>query len=83
MHRILYINFVEDLTKEEYLKFMCQNKGSCCNINHLKKFTYNRPEGEKKKIAPHKATLKERIKKKDDKCKNDDNEYDPLHLNFE
>lgn len=42
LHRLLYTNFVEDLKKEEYLKFTCENKGRCCNVKHLKKFKYNK-----------------------------------------
>lgn len=42
LHRLLYINFVGELTKNEYLKFNCENKGMCCNIHHLKKFKYQK-----------------------------------------
>ena len=55
LHRLLYINYIDDLGKDEYLKFTCPNKGSCCNVNHLKKFKYNR----KKKITEKK---KENVK---------------------
>jgi len=37
LHRLLYINYIEDLTNKMYLKFKCNNKGICCNINHLEK----------------------------------------------
>lgn len=37
LHRILYINFIGNLNKNEYLKFTCCNKGLCCNINHITK----------------------------------------------
>jgi len=37
LHRILYNNYVSELKKNEYIKFICNNKGKCCNINHLKK----------------------------------------------
>lgn len=40
LHRLLYINFVGALTDNEYLKFSCEHKGKCCNITHLKKFSY-------------------------------------------
>lgn len=42
LHRLLYCNFVDTLTSEEYLKFNCENKGMCCNINHLKRFKYQK-----------------------------------------
>ena len=37
LHRILYKNFVGNLEKNEYLKYVCKHKGYCCNINHIKK----------------------------------------------
>lgn len=40
LHRLLYMNFVGDLNDDEYLKFNCENKGKCCNINHLAKYKY-------------------------------------------
>lgn len=44
LHRLLYCNFVDDLSNDEYLKFNCENKGMCCNINHLKKFKYQKKD---------------------------------------
>ena len=41
LHRLLYNNYVCELNKDEYIKFTCDNKGKCCNINHMKKFKYN------------------------------------------
>jgi hypothetical protein len=37
LHRILYINFIDDLDVKHYLKFTCDNPGKCCNINHIVK----------------------------------------------
>lgn len=37
LHRILYINFIDDLNDKHYLKFTCANPGKCCNINHILK----------------------------------------------
>jgi len=48
LHRLLYINFVGNLLNNEYLKFSCQNKGKCCNIKHLKKFTYVKNKSQSK-----------------------------------
>jgi hypothetical protein len=39
LHRILYINFIDDLDIKNYLKFTCDNPGKCCNINHILKVT--------------------------------------------
>lgn len=44
LHRLLYINYIGHLKDNEYIKFTCPNKGICCNINHLKKFKYNKPK---------------------------------------
>lgn len=40
LHRLLYSNYVTPLTDNEYLKYKCNNKGKCCNINHYEKYTY-------------------------------------------
>jgi hypothetical protein len=41
LHRLLYLNYIGDILNTEYIKFSCINKGKCCNIHHMKKFTYN------------------------------------------
>jgi hypothetical protein len=44
LHRLLYENFVEQLGDDYYLKFSCENeenKGKCCNVNHMIKYKYN------------------------------------------
>lgn len=48
LHRLLYINFVEKLNSDEYLKFSCNNKGKCCNIHHMNKFKYNKYDDDSK-----------------------------------
>lgn len=40
LHRLLYCNYVGNIDTHEYLRYTCPNKGICCNINHLKKYTY-------------------------------------------
>lgn len=45
LYRILYYNFVGNLTKTEFIRCSCDNKGSCCNVNHLKKYRYTTPDG--------------------------------------
>lgn len=42
LHRLLYSNFVAPLNSSEYLKFNCDNKGICCNINHYEKYKYSK-----------------------------------------
>lgn len=48
LHRLLYNNFVGKLTKDEYIKFNCENKGNCCNISHFRKYTYKKSNTMKK-----------------------------------
>ena len=50
LHRLLYINFVEELNKNEYIKYTCNNKGKCCNINHIKKVNKENKKNKKKNI---------------------------------
>ena len=42
LHRLLYSNFVAPLDSSEYLKFNCEHKGICCNINHYEKYKYSK-----------------------------------------
>ncbi len=44
LHRILYVNYVGDLTKDHYIKYSCENKGICCNVNHLVKREYKKKQ---------------------------------------
>ena len=44
LHRLLYNNFKESIEDTDYLKYTCENKGKCCNINHMVKFIYNTTE---------------------------------------
>lgn len=35
LHRMLYINFVKYFDSDGYITFSCDNKGKCCNVNHM------------------------------------------------
>jgi hypothetical protein len=37
LHRLLYINFIDELNDNEYIKFLCPNSGKCCCLKHFKK----------------------------------------------
>jgi hypothetical protein len=39
LHRLLYINYVESLKDNEFIKYSCKNKGRCCCLNHMIKYT--------------------------------------------
>jgi hypothetical protein len=41
LHRLLYSNFIGHIADDEYIKYTCENKGYCCNVNHFKKFKYH------------------------------------------
>lgn len=60
LHRLLYSNFVAPLDSSEYLKFNCENKGICCNINHYEKYKYS-----KNNIVIIKKETKQKEPKKD------------------
>ena len=50
LKRLLYINYINDLENNEYLKTNCGNS-LCCNINHLEKIKKNnKKKSSKKKI---------------------------------
>ena len=40
LHRILYLNFKDDLKDDEYIKFTCKNAGYCCSLNCMRKYQY-------------------------------------------
>ena len=55
LHRLLYINYVDNLTDDYYLRYTCKNKGICCCVYHLEKYKY------KKKDVVIKKKKKEKI----------------------
>ena len=60
LHRLLYSNFVAPLDSSEYLKFNCDNKGICCNINHYEKYKYSKNNNVvKKEPKEQKKEMKE------------------------
>jgi len=65
LHRLLYSNFIGDLLDDEYLKFGCENKGTCCNINHFKKFKYlpKTKKIEEQAVQENEATKKTKLTK--------------------
>jgi hypothetical protein len=45
LHRILYVNFVGEIGKNEYIRYTCENRGKCCNVTHMKKHAYLNKKG--------------------------------------
>ncbi len=37
LHRLLYANYIGNIKDNEYIKYTCNNKGTCCTLNHMKK----------------------------------------------
>lgn len=60
LNRLLYINYVDDLQKGQYLKRICKCNSYCCNINH-----YIKKNKKIKNINPSDCTQK--VVKKIDK----------------
>lgn len=36
LHRLLYMNYIGNVSSNEYLKLTCTNSGKCCSIHHIK-----------------------------------------------
>ena len=68
MHRLLYLNYIGDVKKNEYLKYTCPNKGKCCNINHIIKIN------SKKTLELEDSSCKSSIEEKDTIDKSDTND---------
>ena len=56
IHRLLYSNFVSILEDDEYIKFNCDNKGFCCNVNHYDKYRYRNKTNPSEKIEKKKKS---------------------------
>lgn len=81
LHRLLYINFVDDLNKNEYLKFNCANGGKCCNIHHIKKYEYNIKE--KSTISTTESESTKESPKESKKAKSETSDDMSLYLEFD
>lgn len=78
LHRLLYINYVNSMTDDEYLKYSCENKGKCCNVNHMIKYKYtNTDTNEYKSEIKHEETNTKKSSKKTKEENNNGNYIDP------
>ena len=60
LHRLLYLNYIGSLERNEYLKYNCENKGLCCNVNHYEKVVKSKTkQNTKKYLDSKKKTEKE------------------------
>tara|TARA_B100000902_G_scaffold327503_1_gene323103 strand:- start:9783 stop:10322 length:540 start_codon:yes stop_codon:yes gene_type:complete len=64
LHRLLYLNYIGDVKKNEYLKYTCPNKGKCCNINHIIKIN------SKKTLELEDSTCKSSLEEKNSEDNN-------------
>lgn len=70
LQRIIYENFIDSISDEEFLKFKCENKGKCCNMNHVEKVKYSNTVLKKKELQKQKNLKKKKLlelKKKEEK----------------
>tara|TARA_B100001989_G_scaffold248512_1_gene222232 strand:+ start:41 stop:520 length:480 start_codon:yes stop_codon:yes gene_type:complete len=70
LHRLLYSNFKESIDDTDYLKYTCENKGKCCNVNHMVKFIYN--SAERNEIVKEHDNIKKVEEKKEENVDSDD-----------
>jgi hypothetical protein len=62
LHRLLYFNYIGDISDSEYIKFTCPNKGKCCSILHIYKIKKdNEPITKKNIILNTQMTVKNNI----------------------
>ncbi len=58
LHRLLYLNYIGDIYEGEYIRYICDNRGVCCNLNHFEKISDL--DKETKKILSEKQQKKEK-----------------------
>lgn len=77
LHRLLYLNYIGHLSDNEYLKFSCENRGKCCNVYHMKKYTYNNKKSNKSKSEIKKSNNMET------KLNNQEEQSEMIHINVD
>jgi hypothetical protein len=63
LNRILYKNYIDKLNDNEYLKYICNNKGRCCCLKHIYKVTKKNKNIEIEEDKPEQV-IEEKEKKK-------------------
>lgn len=66
LHRLLYSNYVNTLSSNEYIKYSCKNKGKCCTLNHMIKY-------EKEDNENNEDEEDEKTNENDDKIEKEEN----------
>ena len=65
LHRLLYENYVSNLEDGQYIKYSCDSKGICCNLNHMYTIDVKKPEDTQK--TPKKDIKKDKKEKAEPK----------------
>ena len=50
LHRLLFYNYVDEVSDNEYLKYSCENKGKCCCIKHILRLKKNNEASKSKTV---------------------------------
>ena len=74
LHRLLFANYVEDINDNEYVKYICNNKGKCCTINHMKKTL--KEDDQLNNDDNNLNNIDDNLYNYDDNLNNDDNNID-------
>ena len=64
LHRLLYSNYKGALLDSDYIKYSCDNKGICCNLNHMVKFSCVEDELNNEEYEKQQRECEEKEKKK-------------------
>ncbi len=89
LHRLEYENFVGPLGDDYYIKFSCENeenRGKCCNVNHMLKYKYNAANMDDDVCGECSESNEPNIQNKDDNKKaneNNDKEKEKGKTNIE
>lgn len=79
LHRLLYINYIGEISNDEYIKFSCENKGKCCSIHHMKKYSYNKYLNQQNEIKDYNVKIKD-TNHVDELIQT--NEHNNIHINI-
>jgi hypothetical protein len=87
LHRLLFANYTEDINDNEYIKYICNNKGKCCTINHMKKtlkddYSINKDDDSINKDDDSINKYDNNINKDDDNINKDDDNINKTNDNI-
>lgn len=44
LHRLIFINYIDSLDNDDYVKFRCKNKGFCCSVHCMYKVKFKKKD---------------------------------------